>query len=146
VLTREVQRDIVKRTIIHVDFLEVDKTTRITYEVPIHVVGESPAVLAKLGMVTMNANTLTVESLASNLLERIDVDISGLKHTGDTVTIGDLKLGEGMKIEGPLDEVVLRIAPFATTTAEEEAVGEEAVSAEPEVIKKGKVEEEGIED
>ena len=49
VLAREVQRDVLKGNILHVDFFAVDMDTKIRADVPIVLVGESPAVAARCG-------------------------------------------------------------------------------------------------
>src|SRR5919108_189061 len=41
-LTRELQRDPVRGTLLHADFVKVDRTIEIEVEVPVHLVGESP--------------------------------------------------------------------------------------------------------
>jgi large subunit ribosomal protein L25 len=134
VLAREVQRDAVRREILH-----VDKTTRISTEVPLHVVGTAPAETAKKGVLSIAMQSININALATQLPEFIEVNISGLKEVGDSVLIKDLKLPSGVVIEGlEADETVARINTFAVET--EEVTDETA--AEPEVIKKGKTDEE----
>jgi large subunit ribosomal protein L25 len=139
VLAREVQRDAVRREILHVDFFEVDKTTRISTEVPLHVIGTAPAETTKKGVLSIAMQSININALATQLPEFIEVNISGLKEVGDSVLVKDLKLPSGVVIEGlEADETVARINTFAVET--EEVTDETA--AEPEVIKKGKADEE----
>ena len=49
VLAREVQRDILRNDIMHVDFFAVDMTAKIRIDVPLHFVGDSSAVATKKG-------------------------------------------------------------------------------------------------
>ena len=141
VVAREVQRDPVKRTILYVDFVAVDKDTRLSAEVPIHFIGESPAVDMFNGVVLTGATTITVNSLASQIPEFIEVDLSKLEKIGDSVTVGDLQLPEGAISESSPEEMIVRIAA-PVLEVEEEVAGEEPTSAEPEVIKRGKEDEE----
>ncbi|MFN8373316.1 MAG: 50S ribosomal protein L25 [Anaerolineae bacterium] len=140
VVAREVQRDPVKRTITYVDFVAVDKDTRLSAEVPVHLIGESPAVANFDGVILTGATTITVNSLATQIPDHIDVDLSKLVKLGDAITVADLVLPEGAIAESSPEEVIVRVAAPVVQTEEE--VTEEATSAEPEVIKRGKADEE----
>lgn len=141
VLAREVQRDPVKRNILYVDFVAVDKDTRLSAEVPLHFVGESPAVLNLNGVLLTGTSSITVNTLATQIPEYIEVDLSKLVKLGDSISVGDLVLPAGVIAESAEEEMLVRVAaPVAQ--AEEEEVVEEATSAEPEVIKRGKADEE----
>lgn len=143
VLAREVQRNVLKGTIIHVDFFAVDESTSIRTDVPVHFVGESPAVAAKKGILLTGTNTITIETLPSKLMHVIEVDLSVLVDVGDVITAGDLKLGEGIKIVNDPEDMIARISQTSAARAEEdlEAETDMVTSAEPEVISKGKIEE-----
>jgi large subunit ribosomal protein L25 len=144
VLAREVQRDIIRRHIVHVDFFEVNKDTRVTAEVPLHYVGEAPAVTTAKGVLSIAMNLLTIEALATQIPEAINVDLSSLKKVNDHILIQDLKLPDGVVIKNvDPEETVARINGLSTGTDEDET--SESVSAEPEVIKKGKIEDEDAE-
>lgn len=140
VIAREVQRDILRGHITHVDFLAVDATTRLTAEVRVHFINESMAVASRQGMLVTGTSTVTIEALPADLIEQIEVDLSTLAAVGDSIHVRDLKVGEGIRILNDEDEMIVRVAP--AVTAEEEETTEESTSAEPEVIAKGKVEEE----
>jgi large subunit ribosomal protein L25 len=140
VVAREVQRDPVRRTITYVDFVAIDKDTRLSAEVPIHFIGESPAVDAFNGVVLTGATSITVNSLATQIPEFIEIDLSTLVKIGDSISVGDLTLPEGAISESSPEEMIVRIA--APVVEVEEEGTEEPTSAEPEVIKKGKEDEE----
>lgn len=142
VLAREVQRDKIKRTITHVDFFAVDLEAVVTADIPVQFVGVSPAVDARLGILVTGTNTITIETLPRNLMQFIEVDLSILKDAGSSITAGDLKLGEGIRILNNPEEMIASIAQTGAARAEaEEELDAEAVSAEPEVIRKGKDED-----
>lgn len=141
VVAREVQRDPVKRTIVYVDFVAVDKDTRLSAEIPIHFIGESPAVVNLNGVLLTGANTITVNSLATQIPEFLEIDLSKLVELGDSISVGDLILPEGAILESSPEEMLVRVAAPLTQTEDEETA-EEATSAEPEVIKRGKTDEE----
>jgi large subunit ribosomal protein L25 len=143
VLAREVQRDVIKGDILHVDFLAVDLLSKIRTEIPVHFINESPAVTGRLGNLVNGASTIEIEALPADLPERVDVDLSGLVNINDSIHVRDLNLGDTIDIVSDPDEMIVRITALV---AEEEEVVEEAaeeeVSAEPEVIGRGKKDEE----
>lgn len=143
VLVRDVQRNPISRKITHVDFFALDMTAKLRTNVPVHYVGESPAVLAKLGVLVTGATALHVELLPSKLMDFIRVDVSNLKEVGDAIHVADLNLGDDIHILNEPDELLARITQTAAARSDEDEVVEEEVSAsEPEVVKKGKTEEE----
>lgn len=141
VLAREVQRNVLRGSILHVDFFAVDESATISTEVFIHIVGESPAVEMGLGMLSTSTNSLTIETLPSKLIDSIQVDISGLKEIGDAIHVRDINLGPDIAILNDPDEMIVRVTQSSAARAEEEVEAEET-AAEPEVIQRGKVEEE----
>jgi large subunit ribosomal protein L25 len=146
VLAREVQRDIIRGDILHVDFIAVDESTRIRTAVPIRYIGESPAVAGHRGILATGTSTMNVETTIQNLITHIDVDVSVLVDIGDAIHVGDLTLGEGIKPVDDADELLVRVAPIPVVHEEEVAPEAGAVGpAEPEVIQKGKIEEEEAE-
>lgn len=140
VITRTVQRDVLRGRIMHVDFLAVDATTRITADVPIHLVGEAPAVNTRVGELLQQTQTLSIEALPADLVDAIEVDISGLKAIGDAIHISDLNINPNIIVNNDPSDLVVRINPIREMVEE---VAEEGVTAtEPEVISKGKADEE----
>lgn len=150
VLVRDVQREILKGTILHVDFFAVDETTTIRASIPIHIVGESPVVEARLGILVTGSSSITIETLPSKLMDHIEIDITPLVEIGDSVLVGDLDLGEGIVIVDDPNEMLARISQPSAARAEEDLAeeGEEEdeemleTSAEPEVISRGRDDEE----
>jgi len=143
VLAREVQRDVLRGKILHVDFFAVDMSAKIRIDVFIHLIGESPAIAASKGILVQGAANLTIETLPSNLLQQINVDISGLNEIGDAIHARDLNLGEDITIVNDPEELIVRISQTSAARSEEEEAAEAAAaSAEPEVIGRGKKEEE----
>ncbi|HEX2623550.1 MAG TPA: 50S ribosomal protein L25 [Phototrophicaceae bacterium] len=141
VLAREVQRDPIKRTIRHIDFYEVDLLSKIRTSVPLHFVGESPVVAQKRGVLITGPAAITIEVLPTKLLHVIEVDLSSLKNLGDSVTVADLKLGDDIHIVDDPEEMLAKVIQTSAARSEEDEAAELG-SAEPEVITKGKGEEE----
>jgi large subunit ribosomal protein L25 len=78
VLAREVQRDFLRGTIMHVDFFAVDESATIRTDIFVHLVGTSPAVTAGLGILLNGTSTITIETLPSKLINQVEVDLSKL--------------------------------------------------------------------
>ncbi|MEO8606783.1 MAG: 50S ribosomal protein L25 [Chloroflexota bacterium] len=144
VLAREVQRDIIRTEITHVDFFAVDLLAKISIDVPIHFVGESPAVQARKGILITGPTMLTIETLPSHLMSQIEVDLSNLNEIGDAVHVRDLKLDADITIINDPDEMIARISQTSAARSEEDEAAElaEGTSGEVEIIKKGKADEE----
>lgn len=144
VITREVQRDVLRGEIIHVDFLAVDATTRITADIAIHLVGESPAAETRIGEMFQQLTSLSIEALPADLVDAVEVDISGLKEVGDSIYVRDLNLSSKVTVLADEDELVVRINPMreVSTETEDELEGEEEAASEPEVIARGRAEDE----
>lgn len=137
-LVREKQRNFIKNTLLHVDFLAVSLTEKITTYVAIQLEGVAPAVKDFNAILVTGLTELEVECLPTDLPERIVVDISGLKEIGDGVYVRDLVVSDQVKVLDDPDELIV----VATAMAAEEEVAAEGEAAEPEVIEKGKKEEE----
>jgi large subunit ribosomal protein L25 len=144
-LVRERQRNYVRGNLIHVDFQAVSLTEKIRANVGIVLTGSSLAVKDLNAVLVTGLDALEVEAFPQDLPERVTVDISVLAAIGDGIHVRDIVLPDKVTVlSGPDDMIVLATAPKAeveeeVVTPEVEAVEE---GAEPEVIEKGKKEEE----
>jgi large subunit ribosomal protein L25 len=112
---------------LHADFFAVNLREKITAEVPVIVVGESPAVAQRLGQVQQVVSSLRIESLPADIPSQITVDISGLEAVDDSVSLGQITLPKGAAlVHADLEEVVVKIAPVRVRVEEEEAPAAEA--------------------
>ena len=128
---------------VHLDFIRVLKGQVVKVEVPVVLEGEAPGV--KLGGFLDFVNrSLHVECEAEKIPQAVVVDISGL-DIGEHVTADSVGLPEGVKLLGEPGTVIVTVeAHGIKTTEEEEAAEAEAAEegAEPELIRKGRGEEE----
>ena len=145
-LIREKQRDYIQGTIKHIDFQVVSLTEKIRAEVSIELVGSSPAVRELNAVLVTGLDQLVVESLPQSLPERYVVDVSKLAKIGDAVYVRDLKVTEEVEILSDPDEMLVLATAGAAEEEEEEEEVEEVSLAEPEIIERGKKEEEEDED
>lgn len=114
---------------LHADLYQVDLTKKVTVNVPVNLVGESPIV--KDGAVLVQTlRELEVEALPTNIPESIDFDLSGLTKVGDSLKISDAKDNKGANIIPDKETVVVQIQAqkeeeVIEAPAEEPAKGEE---------------------
>lgn len=137
-LARGVQRDVITRHLLHVDFKEVVLTDTITSQVPIHLEGVPAIVERGDAMVNQPLDSIEIEALPTDLIPSITIDISGLEEVDDAVFVRDLDLPGEVTILTDPDEMIVRIGHVARRLeeAEEELPEEEvelkAVPEEPE--------------
>lgn len=143
-LVRERQRDPVTGYLIHVDFQEISMTETLRTAVGFELHGEAPAVASHGGIQVTGVDELMVECLPADLPERIIIDLSSLHEIGDAIYVRDVEAPPNVKIlTDPEEMIVLITAPSADLVEEEELEEElELEGEEPEVIEKGKKEEE----
>lgn len=139
-LAREVQRDVVRGDILHVDFLAVDQSQRIRVEVPIEMVGRSPVVVAREGILITGRSSLTLEVFPSDIRDRIIIDLSELTELGSEVLVRDLSFGESVTVHNDPNEMLAKIVQPAAARAEEEFDEEEGELEEGEVGEDGEAE------
>lgn len=134
VLLREVQRDPIKRQALHVDFYEVLMTERVRTEIPVLLVGESPAIERGDGMLYRGIESVEVECLPGDLIPHIEVDISTLAEVDEGITVGDLQLGDHFQILSEPEAVLARIISVREEVPEEEVEAAPEAQAEVEVV------------
>jgi large subunit ribosomal protein L25 len=149
-LVREKQLDYIRNSIIHVDFLAVSMTEKITATVGVTIEGEAPAVKEYGAILVTGLTELEVECLATDLPERFTVDVSGLEEIGSGIYVRDVAVAENVDVLTDFEEMIV-VATAPAVEEEEEVAEEELLEGEeeleePEVIEKGKKEEEGEEE
>jgi len=143
VLLKEVQKNPLTDKFVHFDFQEVSMDKKIHTSIHISVVGDAVGV-TKGGILEVHLREVMLECLPSDIPEKIEVDVTALE-IGDSIYIRDLFVGEKVKIMATEDMNVLTIsAPKMEEAPTEEGVAVEEEGKEgkePEVISKGKKEE-----
>lgn len=141
VLIHNVQFDPVSNQPLHADFYQIDLKTKVTTEVPIELVGESPAVKEKIGILIQPLAGVEVEALPTELPDKLELDISSLKKVDEATTVTDLKVPKKVKVLTPEKEVLAKIEPLAkeeeVAPPPEEEVPAEEVEPEEEAEKPG---------
>ena len=111
-LVREIQREVIMRDLLHMDFQAVSLEETITTFLPVVMVGESPAVTELEGLLILSMDELQIEAKAKDLPDTISVDVSGLVEIGDNILVKDLVITGDVKIlDDPDGLVIVATAP-----------------------------------
>lgn len=137
VFVREVEIHPTSDRMLHVEFYQVNMSEKVSVEVPVHMVGTSPAVEMYGAMPLLSMTHLNVECLPAAVPHSIQVDISELRSIGDAVLVGDLRLPDGVEAHNGPEETVVRLVG---QQGEEAAAAGEAPT-EVEVVGRKKAEE-----
>ena len=148
VMVVDQQVDPIKGTLLHADLKRIDLTKRIRVSVPVHTTGEAHGVKVQGGLLEVITRAIEIECLPDEIPEGFTVDVTELM-IGQSERASDVALSGSMKLVSSPESV---IAHSVALRAEEVAAPAEgaaapvaegaATPAEPEVIKKGKKEEE----
>ena len=126
-MARQLQRDALKRSVSHVDFVIVRRDEIVSVEVPVHLVGEALGVEHADGMVEQQMFQLTIHAKPADIPASIEVDITDLV-IGEAIRVSDLKLPEGVTTEVDGEDPV--VIGQTTRLAVEEEAEEDAEDAE----------------
>lgn len=142
-LIDEVQTNPRTGKVSHVMINKVNLKEEITAEVPVELIGESPAVKIEKGVIVTALNEISIKCLPTDLPSKIEIDISILQAIGDSISVGQIQLPKGVKLvhEEDLENTVITVT--APQKEEIEEVAKEEVSPESvEILKKGKEDKE----
>jgi len=137
-LIREIQRDPVGGTILHLDLQHISLTEQIIVEVPIVLLGTPTGVKDGGGILEHLLREVEVECLPADIPSKLEIDVSAL-NIGDSLHVSDLK-ADRVTIKTDATRAIAAVVP--PTILEEVKPAEEAVVAEPELVKDKKDEEE----
>ena len=125
-IVKEMQRNPVKRSVTHVDFILIDRDADIEVEVPVVLEGEATLVERENGTVTQALFSLTIIAKPGSIPDQVTADISELE-VGGSIRVADLPLPSGVRTEvDPEDPVVLGEMTRASMDAAAEEAGEGA--------------------
>ena len=138
-MIKEITIDPISRRMEHIDFVRVVMDEKIKVTVPVRIVGTAIGV-KEGGLLDFQVRDLHLECMPTAIPDAIDVDVTPL-NGHEYYRVKDLKLPEGVKVLEDPERVVVGVTHARAEVAEAAIEGAVAV-AEPEVIKKGKPEEE----
>ncbi len=140
VFVREIQRDVISRELLHVDFYQVKRTEKIAFDVPIVIVGEAPAMKFKGRMIVHGINSLSIECLPTIVPPQIEVDITPLEEVEQAICVKDIVLDPEITVHADPEQLVVKVSEVAVKeeveevpeVEEAEAVAEEGAGARAE--------------
>ena len=141
-MVKDYQLDPVHGHLIHADFLEIAMDRLIVVTVNVETVGEAEGVKLTGGIMDLVTRSIEIECFPSDIPESIKVDVTALK-INDYIRVKNIQTDAKIKILTDPEVVIVTIVPPQKEEVPVEAV---AATVEPEVIKKGKVVEEGAEE
>ena len=125
VLVRDVSHNPITGLPVHIDFYQVNLSEKVKVQVPLVLVGEDPESV-KLGeaIVLQTLNEVEVEALPTDLVEKVEVEITSLKNIDDAISVGQLNYDrEKLTVHADQEAIVVKLAP--AVSAEMEALLEE---------------------
>lgn len=160
VMISEIQRDVFQKKILHVDFHKISLDEKVEVSVPVKLIGDAIGI-KEGGVLDHVMWEVEIEALPMQIPKELELDISAMA-IGDSLQVKDIKFPEGVTPKADLDEAVVIIhhpkaeevaavaapvegeagaegAPAAVAAA---PAAEVKTSVQPEIIKKGKKEEE----
>lgn len=142
VVFKDIQFNPVSMDISHFDFYAIKKGEKIKAEVPVEAQGDSPAVLMG-AQLNVNLDTVEVECIPSKLPGKFVLDVTSIKEIGDTLSVGDIAVPEGVVILTDPETTVFKADEIKEMVVEEETPEEEEAEGEGEEGEEG---EEGSEE
>jgi large subunit ribosomal protein L25 len=119
VLVHSVEFNHLTDAIVHIDFYAVNMNEKTTAEIPLHLIGEAPAVKELGGVLVKALEKIEVEAFPADLVPHIDVDISKLTELNQSIHIKDLQVSAKIKV---LSEPSTVIVVVSEPKVEEEPV------------------------
>lgn len=134
------QREPLQGRLLHVDLKRIAMDQAIRVRIPVHTQGEAVGVKTQGGILELVTREIEIECLPSDIPEQVLVDVANLS-IGQNLRVSDLQVGANRRVLTEADRVVVHV--IAVKEVVEPTPAEAAATpAEPEVIKKGKAEEE----
>jgi len=143
-LIREVQRHPTRLDVLHVDFLEVHAGEKLTVNTPIHLVGSAEGVRTQGGVLDQIMRELEIRVLPKDLPEFVEVDVTNLT-VGHSVHVRDIQVANAEILDDPDATVCTVVPPRVEIEPVPVPEEEEEELLEPELIRKPKAEDEGVE-
>ncbi|MGH9210363.1 MAG: 50S ribosomal protein L25 [Acidimicrobiales bacterium] len=133
-IVKDLQRHPVRRDVLHLDFLVVERDKPVAADVPIVLDGEPIRVIQERGVVDQSLHALTIMAKPAAIPGHLTIDISDME-IGDTLTVGDLSLPPGVTTEvdseHPIASAqVTRAVEAEVAEGEEEAAEGEEIEGE----------------
>ena len=128
-VVKEMQRHPVRRTVNHIDFLQVNMNEEITVSVPLRLEGESKAVAAEGGLIDPSVDSIEVTTTPNNMPNEFVIDVTDMQP-GDVIRLADVPMPNGVTANGDPEMPVVTILVMRASELESDAVPEAAEGEE----------------
>lgn len=128
VMPRDVVRHPVKDHYVHLDFLRISRTEKVTVDVGVVLVGD-PVGVQEGGIVEQQTTAVQVAALATAVPDQLEVNVESL-DIGDSATVADLVVPDGVEVLTDPETTVASIVMVAAEVEEAPAEGEELAEGE----------------
>jgi large subunit ribosomal protein L25 len=125
-IVKDMQRHPVRRTVQHVDFIQINLDEAITVSVPVRLVGEAKDVLADNGLVDLAMGEIEVSTTPRNIPDEIVVDVSEMTMD-TTITLGEIELPADVRATADPNLPVVTVLTMRTPVLDEMDAAAEAV-------------------
>lgn len=105
-LVKDIQLDPVSGKVIHVDFMKINMKEKITAEVPLVFINESPAVVTQEGSLINPVDSIEIECLPADLPAEITVDLAVLDDFEKNIKVSDLNIPSGVEVLSDPEEII----------------------------------------
>ncbi|PTL74385.1 50S ribosomal protein L25 [Rathayibacter caricis DSM 15933] len=124
-LVKDIQRDPVRQIIEHIDLVVIQLGEKVSVDIPVHVEGEA----APGTLVSIDANTLSLEVDATKIPQSIVISVEGLE-AGTQIAAGDVVLPDGATLVTEADVLVVNV----TAEVEQDLGDEDETPASGDVV------------
>jgi len=137
---QQVQYHPVSDQFTHIEFINVNMNEKVTANVPVILVGQSPAVKEQAGVLTQSLDEVEIRCLPGDLIHEIELDIASLVDFHSALHVSDIKLSDKLEMVTPAELTIATVSAPRSAAEEEEDAGPVDVSA-VEVVNEKKEEE-----
>ncbi len=106
-LVREIQREVIVRDLLHMDFQAVSLEETITTSLPVVMIGVAPVIEEFEALLIVSMDQLQIEAKAKDLPDTISVDVSEIREIGDNILVKDLVISGDVTILDDPDGIVI---------------------------------------
>jgi len=128
-LVSDIERDNITQVLHHVSFHAIKRGEKVHAEVPIVLTGDAPAERSNLIVITV-VDAVEVEAVPSKLPEKFELDKNVLAEVGDSITVADIGVGEGIVVLTDPETMIAKVEMPRAEVEEEKAEEEDQESAE----------------
>ena len=128
-IVKDMQRHPVRRTVQHVDFIQINLDENIIVSVPVRLVGEAKDVINNNGLVDAAMDTIEVSTTPRTIPDEIVIDVSEMTME-TTITLGEVELPAGVTAIADPEYAVVTVLTMRTPVLDEEEAAAEAAEGE----------------